>query len=89
MTAEKYTNVNSEQFARLFRLIAAAKDEASILHLGNVENLASIALLQLAADWEGVNPSNIGESELALILRRKEKFAASRLVDNLAKIERH
>ena len=44
------------EFVRMFRLISTAKEAAEALQLRNLVHLTNMALLQVALDWDGLDP---------------------------------
>ena len=69
------TDSRVEQYARMFRLILAAKEEAETLQMRNLVHLANITLLQLALDWEGLDPDRQPDAKLEALLREKARIA--------------
>src|SRR6218665_4041349 len=64
-----------DAYARVFRLLSAAKDEARTLKLPHLVHLTDMALLQLVLDWEGVDLETAPDHVLQNLVGQKAKAA--------------
>ncbi|AYG63296.1 hypothetical protein QD460_16925 [Rhizobium jaguaris] len=76
-------NLRARDFARMFRLISAAKERAEALQLRNLVHLTNMALLQVALDWEGLDPERDPDIDLGGLVREKERIAMRHGRENL------
>ncbi|MDK4730785.1 hypothetical protein [Rhizobium phaseoli] len=53
---EQHNEGTGSEYARIFRLLSAAKEEAEKLQLRNLMHLTNMALLQVVIDWDGIDP---------------------------------
>lgn len=65
----------SDAYARIFRLLSVAKDEAKALKLPHLAHLTDMALLQLVLDWEGVDLETAPDHILQTLVGQKAKLA--------------
>jgi hypothetical protein len=79
----------SSEYARIFRLLAAAKDEAQKLKLNNLMHLTNMALLQVVIDWDGIDPERELDVNLEKLIGTKTKLAMKDARENLVVLERH
>ncbi|MBB3659975.1 hypothetical protein FHX15_005244 [Rhizobium sp. BK650] len=86
---EKMDEGAGREYARLFRLLAAAKDEAEKLQLRNLMHLTNMALLQVVIDWDGIDPDTELDANLEKLVGNKAKIAMKDAGENLIVIERH
>ncbi|CDM60265.1 MULTISPECIES: hypothetical protein [Rhizobium] len=76
-------SLNIHDFARIFRLIAAAKEGAEALELRNLVHLTNMALLQVALDWDGLDPESVPDTDLGRLVGEKARIATSGGRENL------
>ena len=86
---EKKDQGTGREYARLFRLLSAAKDEAEKLQLRNLMHLTNMALLQVVIDWDGIDPDRELDANLAKLVGSKAKIAMKDAGENLIVIDRH
>ncbi|XAZ20350.1 hypothetical protein LVY75_09550 (plasmid) [Sinorhizobium sp. B11] len=86
---EKRDQEVSREYARLFRLLSAAKEEAEKLQLRNLMHLTNMALLQVVIDWDGIDPDRELDANLEQLLGSKAKIAMKDAGENLIVIDRH
>ncbi|KQV22698.1 hypothetical protein ASC97_27070 [Rhizobium sp. Root1203] len=77
------------EYARIFRLLSAAKDEAEKLKLHNLMHLANMALLQVVIDWDGIDPERELDVNLEKLVGTKTKLAMKDARDNLVVLDCH
>jgi hypothetical protein len=86
---EKRDEGAGREYARLFRLLSAAKDEAEKLQLRNLMHLTNMALLQVVIDWDGIDPDRELDANLEKLVGSKAKIAMKDAGENLIVIDRH
>lgn len=86
---EKGNEGTGSEYARLFRLLSAAKDEAEKLQLRNLMHLTNMALLQVVIDWDGIDPDRELDANLEKRVGSKAKIAMKDAGENLIVIDRH
>jgi hypothetical protein len=77
------------EYARIFRLLSAAKDEAEKLKLRNLAHLANMALLQVVIDWDGIDPERELDVNLEKLIGTKTKIALKDASKNLVLLDCH
>lgn len=80
---DKINDPRSREFARIFRLLTAAKDGAQTLQLKKLAYFADMALLQLVMDWEGLEAKDHSVSSIDRLLKEKAKIAMGEQTDNV------
>lgn len=80
---------SGSEYARIFRLLSAAKDEAQRLKLNNLTHLTNMALLQVVIDWDGIDPERELDVNLEKLIGTKTKVAMKDARENLVVLERH
>ncbi|MEF0941218.1 hypothetical protein [Rhizobium sp. BR 362] len=71
------------EFVRMFRLISSAKEAAEALQLRNLVHLTNMALLQVALDWDGLDPERDPDIDLGGLVREKARIAMRSGRENL------
>lgn len=77
------------EYARIFRLLSAAKDEAGKLKLHNLMHLTNMALLQVVIDWDGIDPERELDVNLEKLIGTKTKLAMKDASENLVLLDCH
>ncbi|KQV65266.1 hypothetical protein [Rhizobium sp. Root1220] len=77
------------EYARIFRLLSAAKDEAQKLKLNNLTHLTNMALLQVVIDWDGIDPERELDVNLEKLIGTKTQMAMKDASNNLVLIDCH
>ncbi len=77
------------EYARIFRLLSAAKDEASKLKLHNLQHLTNMALLQVVIDWDGIDPERELDVNLEKLIGRKTQIAMKDASENVVLLDCH
>lgn len=67
-----------ETFRRMLRLLTEAKETAEELGLGDVNRLIEMAILGVAARWEGLDPETEGDVKLENLTRARVRQANDR-----------
>jgi hypothetical protein len=86
---EQRNESTSSEYAKIFRLLSAAKDEAEKLKLRHLMHLTNMALLQVVIDWDGIDPDRELDVNLEKLLGSKAKIAMKDAGENLILIDRH
>ena len=86
---EQHNEGTGSEYARIFRLLSAAKDEAEKLQLRNLMHLTNMALLQVVIDWDGIDPDRELDVNLEKLVGSKAKIAMKDASENLILIDRH
>lgn len=77
------------EYARIFRLLSAAKDEAQKLKLNNLMHLTNMALLQVVIDWDGIDPERELDVNLEKLIGTKAQVAMKDASENLVLLDCH
>ncbi|KWV56869.1 MULTISPECIES: hypothetical protein [Rhizobium] len=77
------------EYARIFRLLSAAKDEAQKLKLNNLMHLTNMALLQVVIDWDGIDPERELDVNLEKLIGTKTQVAMKDASENLVLLDCH
>ncbi|WP_028745840.1 hypothetical protein [Rhizobium mesoamericanum] len=77
------------EYARIFRLLSAAKDEAQKLKLHNLMHLTNMALLQVVIDWDGIDPERELDVNLEKLIGKKTQVAIKDARENLVLLDCH
>jgi hypothetical protein len=77
------------EYARIFRLLSAAKDEAQKLKLHNLMHLTNMALLQVVIDWDGIDPERELDVNLEKLIGKKTQVAMKDASENLVLLDCH
>ncbi len=77
------------EYARIFRLLSAAKEEAEKLKLHNLMHLTNMALLQVVIDWDGIDPERELDVNLEKLMGSKAQLAMKDASENLVVLDRH
>ncbi|QFY63477.1 hypothetical protein FZ934_24820 (plasmid) [Rhizobium grahamii] len=77
------------EYARIFRLLSAAKEEAAKLKLHNLTHLANMALLQVVIDWDGIDPERELDVNLEKLMGAKTKIAIKDARENIVVLDCH
>ena len=78
-----------KEYARIFRLLSAAKDEAHKLKLHNLTHLTNMALLQVVIDWDGIDPERELDVNLEKLIGTKTQVAMKDAAENLVLLDCH
>jgi hypothetical protein len=89
MMVETRDQGTGSEFARIFRLLSAAKDEAEKLKLRNLMHLTNMALLQVVLDWDGIDPDCELDVTLEKLMGSKAQIAMKDARENLIVLDRH
>jgi len=77
------------EYARIFRLLSAAKDEAQKLKLHNLMHLTNMALLQVVIDWDGIDPERELDVNREKLIGAKAQVAMQDASENLVLLDCH
>ena len=89
MMVETCDEGTGSEFARIFRLLSAAKEEAEKLRLRNLMHLTNMALLQVVLDWDGIDPDRELDVTLEKLVGSKAQIAMKDARENVIVLDRH